>query len=48
MDPAKLNVGFFGKNAAMLAAQQQGFFAAQNLTVNYLQIQSSEQGASTP
>jgi ABC-type nitrate/sulfonate/bicarbonate transport system substrate-binding protein len=43
MDPATLNVGFFGKNAAMLAAQNQGFFAAQNLTVNYLQIQSSEQ-----
>jgi ABC-type nitrate/sulfonate/bicarbonate transport system substrate-binding protein len=43
MEPATLNVGFFGKNAAMLAAQNQGFFAAQNLTVNYLQIQSSEQ-----
>lgn len=43
MDPATLNLGFFGKNAAMLAAQQQGFFAAQDLTVNDLQIQSSEQ-----
>ncbi|MFL5458595.1 MAG: ABC transporter substrate-binding protein [Myxococcales bacterium] len=43
MKPATLRVGFFGKNAAMLAAQDQGFFAAQNLSVTYLQIQSSEQ-----
>jgi ABC-type nitrate/sulfonate/bicarbonate transport system substrate-binding protein len=43
MEPATLRVGFFGKNAAMLAAQDHGFFAAQNLSVTYLQIQSSEQ-----
>src|SRR3954470_1291726 len=43
MASATLRVGFFGKNAAMLAAQDQGFFATQNLSVTYLQIQSSEQ-----
>jgi ABC-type nitrate/sulfonate/bicarbonate transport system substrate-binding protein len=43
MDPATLKVGFFGKNIAMIAAQDQGFFAAMNLTVQYLQIASSEQ-----
>src|SRR3954466_8449512 len=43
MEPATLRVGFFGKNAAMLAAQDQGVFAAENLSVTYLQIQSSEQ-----
>lgn len=43
MTPATLNVGFFGKNIMMLAAADKGFFAAQNLTVNFLQIASSEQ-----
>lgn len=43
MDPASLKVGFFGKNIAMLAAQDKGFYAAENLTVTYLQIASSEQ-----
>jgi ABC-type nitrate/sulfonate/bicarbonate transport system substrate-binding protein len=43
MAPATLKVGFFGKNIAMLAAQAKGFFAAENLSVTYLQIASSEQ-----
>jgi ABC-type nitrate/sulfonate/bicarbonate transport system substrate-binding protein len=43
LEPATLKVGFFGKNIAMIAAQDQGFFAAMNLTVQYLQIASSEQ-----
>src|SRR6266851_4340726 len=43
MDPATLKVGFFGKSIAMLAAQAKGFFAAENLSVTYLQIASSEQ-----
>jgi ABC-type nitrate/sulfonate/bicarbonate transport system substrate-binding protein len=41
--PATLNVGFFGRTLPMLAAQAQGFFAAEGLTVNFLQIASSTQ-----
>ncbi len=43
MTAATLKVGFFGKNIAMLAALDKGFYAAENLSVQYLQIQSSEQ-----
>ena len=41
--PATLNVGFFGRTLPMLAAQAKGFFAAEGLTVNFLQIASSTQ-----
>jgi len=41
--PATLNVGFFGRTLPMIAAQARGFFAAEGLTVNFLQIASSTQ-----
>jgi ABC-type nitrate/sulfonate/bicarbonate transport system substrate-binding protein len=41
--PATLKVGYFGKTLPMIAAQAKGFFAAEGLTVNYLQITSSTQ-----
>jgi ABC-type nitrate/sulfonate/bicarbonate transport system substrate-binding protein len=41
--PATLNVGFFGRTLPMIAAQAKGFFAAEGLTVNFLQIASSTQ-----
>lgn len=43
MSAATLKVGFFGRNVAMQAALNRGFYAAENLSVQYLQIQSSEQ-----
>jgi len=41
--PATLHVGFFGRTLPMIAAQAKGFFAAEGLTVNFLQIASSTQ-----
>lgn len=43
MTPATVRVGVFTKTLALLAAQSKGFFAQQNLTVEYLQVTSSPQ-----
>src|SRR5205823_6496330 len=42
--PATINLGFFGRNIPMLAAQKVGFYAAENLTVQEFQIANSVQG----
>jgi len=42
--PATINLGFFGRNIPMLAAQKAGFYAAENLTVQEFQIANSVQG----
>ncbi|HYY97516.1 MAG TPA: ABC transporter substrate-binding protein [Pyrinomonadaceae bacterium] len=41
--PATLRVGVFARTLPMLAAQLKGFLAEENLTVSYLQVQSSTQ-----
>jgi ABC-type nitrate/sulfonate/bicarbonate transport system substrate-binding protein len=41
--PATLRVGVFSRSLPMLAAQSKGFFARENLTVSFLQVQSSTQ-----
>lgn len=41
--PATINLGVFATNLPLLAAQQKGFFAAQQLTVNILPVSSSTQ-----
>lgn len=43
MTPATVRVGVFTRTLAQLAAQSKGFFAQQNLTVEYLQVTSSQQ-----
>jgi ABC-type nitrate/sulfonate/bicarbonate transport system substrate-binding protein len=41
--PATLNLGVFATNIPLLAAQQKGFFTAQQLAVNILPVSSSTQ-----
>jgi ABC-type nitrate/sulfonate/bicarbonate transport system substrate-binding protein len=41
--PATLRVGVFARSLPMLAAEAKGFFARENLTVSFLQVQSSTQ-----
>jgi ABC-type nitrate/sulfonate/bicarbonate transport system substrate-binding protein len=41
--PAALRVGVFSRTLPMLAAQSKGFLVRENLTVSYLQVQSSTQ-----
>lgn len=41
--PVALRVGVFSRSLPMLAAQSKGFYARENLTVSYLQVQSSTQ-----
>ena len=41
--PASLRIGVFSRSLPMLAAQSRGFFARENLSVSFLQVQSSTQ-----
>jgi ABC-type nitrate/sulfonate/bicarbonate transport system substrate-binding protein len=41
--PAALRVGVFARSLPMLAAEAKGFFARENLSVSFLQVQSSTQ-----
>ena len=42
-EPATLRVGVFARSLPMLVAQAKGFFARENLSVSFLQVQSSTQ-----